>query len=432
MYACDRSIDYYRTMLTVILFFLCLWLSALAALWLWKKPLFIATWREPYFAETPVLIESDDWGPGGAYQAERLKSLLDALADTRDSIGRSAVLTADVVLSVPDIAKIQDDADGRYFRRRLDTDFPEIFQTMRSGITQGTFVPQLHGLEHLNGDAFARLLRQGDPRLNDARATTDWWDWESLDSPLQGHYVDGGQLPTTPIDSNKARDIVETASRFFTEMFGQPTLTTVAPCYLWGDTIEACWRELQIAAIQTAGYRCVGRDGNGKYIADPALIRCGERNRFGQCYLVRNVMYEPTDGKHTPDSAYAEALVAHRQALPLTISTHKYNFTRSDAQCRDSIGGLRQLLTRICTTLPEVRFLASPELAEWLNGNRNEVNNRFNGDAWQSLNQASGYRQVGAFLYRLYYRHPKLAWIGYLTGLILPAWIICETSNRTG
>ncbi|NJA06769.1 hypothetical protein [Methylomonas sp. UP202] len=417
-------------MLIVILFFLCLWLTALTVLWFWKKPLFIATWREPYFAETPVLIESDDWGPGGDYQAERLRNLLGSLATTRDSRGRCAVLTADVVLAVPDVAKIQDDADNRYFRKRLDTDFPEIFEAMRSGVTQGTFVPQLHGLEHLNGEAFAKLLGDGDSRLNDARAHADWWDWESLDSPLQGHYVDGSQLPTTPIAENKARDIVETAGRLFIEMFGQPTLTTVAPCYLWGDAIEACWREQRITAIQTAGYRCLGRDGNGKYFADPTLIRCGERNRYDQVYLVRNVMFEPTDGKHTPDSAYAEALAAHRQALPLTISTHKYNFTRSDTQCRDSIAGLQRLLSRICTTLPHVRFLASPELAEWLNGNRNEITNRFNGETWQGLSQASQYRKVGAFLYRLYYRHPKLAWIAYLSGLIFPAWFVCATSTR--
>jgi len=410
----------------VVLFFLGFWLACLTGLWLWKKPLFIATWREPYFADTPVLIESDDWGPGGDFHAARLTELLSMLAQHKDAVNRSAILTADMVLAVPDLAKIE--STGQYHRRMLDKDFPAIFAALQQGIQQDTLVPQLHGMEHLNGKAFAELCRQQDPRLATARATKDWWDWEKLDSPLQGHYVDGRNLPTRAIDAAEANSLVANATQCFTGMFGYPSLSTVAPCYLWNDEIEQCWQQQNIIAIQTAGYRCIGRNETGHYFQDPPLIRVGNTNRFAQLYLVRNVMYEPVDGKNTPTSAFAEAEMAYRQALPVSISTHRYNYTRSDDECQQAIRGLDHLLGQIRANLPNVRFLASPELGEFLQNKTDNIVNRFNQRQWPTIRLAATHRKTGAFLYRLYYRHRKLALIGYCTGLIVPAWLICKTS----
>ncbi|WP_446811748.1 hypothetical protein ACH50O_09345 [Methylomonas sp. 2BW1-5-20] len=412
-----------------VLFFLGLWPMCLAALWLWKKSLFIATWREPYFADTPVLIESDDWGPGGDFHADRLAQLLRMLGKHTDSVHRSALLTADMVLAVPDIEKIESDTTGQYHRRLLDKDFPDIYQTLQQGIQQDTLVPQLHGMEHLNGKAFAELCQQQDPRLAAARSTNDWWDWEKLDSPLQGHYVDGRDLPTKPIDVSDANALVADAMRCFTRMFGYPSISTVAPCYLWNDEIEQSWQRQNIIAIQTAGYRCTGRDHTGQYLQNPPLIRLGNTNSYNQIYLVRNVMFEPVDGKNTPNSAFAEAEIAYRQALPVSISTHRYNYTRSETQCEQAVAGLDQLLTEISTKLPHVRFLASPELGEFLQKKTGDIVNHFNQRQWPALKMAGAYRKTGAFLYRLYYRHKKLVLIGYCTGLIVPAWLICKTSS---
>ncbi|ANE57707.1 hypothetical protein [Methylomonas sp. DH-1] len=413
-----------------ILFILGFWSACIAGLWLWKKELFISTWNEAYFADTPVLIESDDWGPGAEFHADRLQQLLDMLARHRDTAGRNAVLTADMVLAVPDLERIA--SEGEYRRKMLDADFPAIYQTLKDGIARDILTPQLHGLEHLNGAAFARLYRQDDPRLAVAKATADWSDWESLDSPLQGHYVDGSALPTSPVDSAEAQNIIELAAASFQRMFGAPSVSTVAPCYLWSDNIEAYWSKQNIIAIQTAGYRCTGRDQSGHYRQDPPIIRVGNKSRLGQTYLVRNVMYEPVDGKNTVASAIAEAEMAYLQAAPISISTHRYNFTRSETECSNAIAGLDRLLSAITDSFPRVRFLSSAELAETLSDQSLEMINRFNGKRWPALNPARGQRKLGAFLYRLYYRHRKLALIGYMTGLCLPAWIICKTGIKNG
>lgn len=399
------------------------WLISLLSLWLLKKELFISTWNEPYFADVPVLIESDDWGVGGDFHADRLINLLNHLKAHKDTVNRSAVLTANIVLSVPDLNKINQ-TSGKYHRNFLHENFPVIFDALKQGIKNGNLVPQLHGLEHLNGNAFANLWQQSDPRMPLLNDYTNWWNWESLDSPLQGHYVDGSSLPTMAIDKQEAEELIDTATKVFLQIFDYPSTTTVAPCYLWDDNIEEIWKKHQISSIQTAGYRCTGRDETGKYIQSPSIIRIGEKNQYGQSYLVRNVMFEPVDGKHTAQSAFSEAKAAYRQALPISISTHRYNFTRTELEFNNSLKGLDQLLILIRSHLPNTRFTSSPELSDFLNTNQKIVINHFNQTEWPELTPITDYRKISYFLYRLYYRHPKLVLFSYFTGIFIPASIL--------
>jgi hypothetical protein len=334
------------------------------------------------------------------------------------------------VLSVPDIAKIIADPDFAYRRKMLDEAAPEIHQAMLAGINSGVFVPQLHGLEHLNGQAFARLCQADDSRVADAVADPQGWDWESLASPLQGHYVDGSRLPTQAISSDSAQQDIGLATETFQRLFGYPSFSTVAPCYLWNSAIENVWQKHAIQVIQTAGYRCDGRDEQGHYHQDRQLIRPGDLSDARQVYLVRNVMYEPVDGRNTSDSAYQEAWSAYAQALPVSISTHRYNYTRGDDVFRSSLEGLDQLLARIRSSLPGVRFVSSPELGAQLLNADAEIINHFNGEQWPSLQRLSGFAKVAPFLQRLHARHPKLTLLACLSGLIIPAWLICKRGNR--
>lgn len=412
-----------------ILYIISFWSLCLLLLWLWKSSLFKKTWQEPYFAETPVLIESDDWGPGGDFHSLRLKHLLTALSRHQDSVNRSAILTANIVLSVPDMSKITKANDGGYYRKTLKN-FPEIYKVMQAGIKEGVFIPQLHGLEHLNGKAFALLSLHHDPRISQAKITNNWWDWEALDPPLQGHYVNGSSLPTTPIFETEATEIIKDACCIFEQLFGCPSLSTVAPCYLWDDTIEQQWSRQRISTIQTGGYRCSGRNETGQYYQDKPLIRVGDKNNFKQIYLVRNIMYEPVDGKNTKDSAYQEALIAHRQALPLTISTHRYNYTRNEAVFESSLHGLNDLLQKITATLPNSRFLSSAELGQFLHHPKQPINNDFNHSQWPGLSYLQGAQKLNAFLYRLYYRHRKLAFMSKISGFIIPCWLFCKLTQK--
>ena len=411
----------------MIFFIFCsAWLLLLSVVFTWKYALFKKTWQELYFADTPVLIESDDWGPGHELHAQRLLQILTCLQTHKDTVGRAAVLTADIVLSVPDIEKILADPAAAYHRKLLNEVSPSIYQALLHGIRQGVLVPQLHGLEHLNGQAFARLCQLKDARISNALADPQHWDWETLDSPLQGHYVDGSQLPTQAISDEQANSIIALAALRFTELFSHLSLSTVAPCYLWNGTIEERWQQNGIKFIQTAGYRCDGRDKQGSYHQDRNLIRAGDISDAGQVYLVRNVMYEPIDGINNADTAYQEALVAYAQALPITVSTHRYNYTRAEHDFDSAIQGLDQVLRAIATHMTKVRFMSSPELGQQYALAQALVINNFNDKQWPPLKRLSGVKKLAPFLWRLYYRHRKLVVLAYLTGLIVPASLLCR------
>ena len=114
-------------------------------------------------------------------------------------------------------------------------------------------------------------------------------------------------------------------------------------------------------------------------------------------------MYEPTDGKNTAETAYKEVIAAYNQAQAITISTHRYNYTRSEEQCSSSLAGLDTLLKKI-SQLPKIRFLSSPELGEAMATPEQTIKNHFNNSQWEAIAPLIGIKKFSAFLYRLYYR----------------------------
>jgi hypothetical protein len=406
-----------------------LWSLLLITLYVTQKALLHATWHEPYIDETAILIESDDWGPGASHHAQRLDGLVEVLGQHRDRTGRPAIITADMVLSVPDTQKIRKRDYAEYSRCYLDDGFGEIMSSLRAGISKGIIVPQLHGIEHFYGAGLAKLARQNDPRTRGIFETANWTDWESLDSPLQAHYVDGTQLPTSPVPEHERSEQIIEACNTFRRIFGIPSRSTVAPCYLWDDEVERLWSEQGVQYIQTAGYRCPGRGPVGEYIQDLSQIRPGQNNAQGQTYLVRNAMYEPVDGRDD-ERCFQEALQARRQGLPVVISTHRYNFTRTTAEYTRALDGLDRLLSRLATLTPALRFLSSPELGDWFTDNSSPLSDPSTGKSWPPLTSQTGITKLRSFLFRLWYRHKKLRIIALGSGLIAPAFLLVLSRKR--
>lgn len=407
------------SILIVLLFF---WLAVVLLLWLGKRDLFKKTWSETYIKEKVLVIESDDWGPGGDFHADRLQRLSNVLSSYKDSLGRPALLTADMVLSVPDLKQTMTAPDQPLRRNILNKDFPKVHQAFIKAMEVGVFVPQLHGLEHLYGEGLKRLANNNDPRVQDATQTEHWWDWETLDSPLQSHYVDGTLLPSKPHTADIQQAIVDKATRLFEQCFGFPTASTVAPCYMWVDNTEKAWAEKHIQFIQTAGYRCPGRKEDGSYIQDQQETRPGDRNALGQIYLVRNAMYEPVDGRRE-DDCIRQIEQAYTQASPATISTHRYNYTRTEDECEMSLMGLQKILQHCTKKYADLRFASSPELGQWFL-EQSKLTNPADRTTWPTLTAITGFKKTGPFLNRLWYRHRKIRLIAIATGLVIPAGLL--------
>lgn len=408
----------------IIIALLFFWLAVALLLWLARRDLLKKTWREPYIREKVVVIESDDWGSGGDFHADRLLRLVDVLSSYKDSLGRPAVLTADMVLTVPDLKQTVTTPDQPLKRNTLNRDFPIVHQAFLNAMQVGVFVPQLHGLEHLYGEGLKKLAEKNDPRVQIAMQTEHWWDWESLDSPLQGHYVDGTSLPSKPLEADMQQEIVDNATHLFEQCFGFPTASTVAPCYLWVDDTEKAWADKKIRIIQTAGYRCPGRKEDGSYIQDRQEARPGDCNALGQIYLVRNAMYEPVDGRRE-NECIRQIEQAYSQASPATISTHRYNYTRTEDECEMSLTGLQNILNHCTKKYKDLRFVSSVELGLWLL-EQGSLINPADKTTWPSLTVITGLKKTGPFLNRLWYRHQKIRLIAIITGLVVPAGLLAR------
>lgn len=401
------------------------WVLTLAFLALRHGPLLRAAWREPYFLDVPVLIESDDWGPGPAWQASRLDELAALLSQQQDSVGRAAVVTADMVLSVPDAGRLR--TEGEWQRRFLDSDFPQMYAAFRRAQAAGVLVPQLHAIEHCHAEGLVALAAAGDPRLAVLDDDPERVDWERLDSPLQAHHVDCTVLPSRPLPASIQQTQVADAVAHFSRLFGFAPRSAVAPCYLWDDTTEDCWAAAGVAYVQTAGYRCPGRAADGSYRQD-RLLRLGDAGRGGLRYLVRNCMYEPVDGRGA-DGCIIAARQALAEAAPIVISTHRYNYTRDLAAHRASLAGLERILDWVRQHVGPHCFLSSPELGDAISA---QSAGELTGDPATANPPAplTGLPRLSAWHARLVHRHPKLRWLLNLSTLALPLWPCLALGRR--
>src|SRR5690554_1368826 len=144
-----------------------------------------------------VVIESDDWGSlrmssNNAYQTlkakglnvdqgagarynlydtlaskEDLQHLYEVLSSVKDKNNHAAKFTAVSLVANPDFEKIKAADFQEYyyepFTKTLERyNKPGAFELWQEGVKENIFVPEFHGREHLNIQAWLRALQSGD------------------------------------------------------------------------------------------------------------------------------------------------------------------------------------------------------------------------------------------------------------------------------
>ena len=103
----------------------------------------------------------------------------------------------------------------------------------------------------------------------------------------------------------------------------------------------------------------------------------GERNDFGQYYLIRNCMFEPSlDQYNDPVGTCLERIkTAFIWGRPAIIGTHRINYIGSlvEENRASNLRLLRELLRRINETWEEVEYMTSDKLGNLISAN-NSVN----------------------------------------------------------
>lgn len=328
----------------------------------YRRPL-LALWREPVLKHPVLILESDDWGAGLAAQAQALRRLAAILGAVRDATGRPTVMTLGLVLGTVDR---QIWREGRRYEKitLIASDQAAILAVLREGVANKVFAPQWHGLEHYWPDSLIAVAEKN-------IAVAEWLvkddsTTEQLPDALQSRWVDGGRLPTTPLPVAAIEAAVEEEAVLYRKLFGAVPIVAVPNTFVWSDDVERAWQAQGVRWVITCGARYSGRDADGRLVADKRGIVNGEISPTGVRYLMRDVYFEPACG-HTQETLLTGLAAKTRLARPCLVESHRFNYlgVKGDA----SLTALAETLEAARSAFPNVRFIASAELAEAMEKN---------------------------------------------------------------
>jgi hypothetical protein len=346
-----------------------------------------------------VVIESDDWGTirmkdretyltlknkgllldQCAYnQFDTLESnddllqLFETLSSVRDVNNNPAVFTCNNIVGNPDFKRIAESGFAEYYYEPFTTTlerYPNrdnVLGLYREGISSGVVKPQFHGREHVNierwlfslrhNDRFAKLafehgmfsVREGNPIKN----RNEYMDALDIDSIEQ---------------IEKQRLIVLEGLDLFKRIWGGPSLSFIAPCYIWPRNIESSLSEGGVLYIQGTVIQLDPQPTPG-FVYRKRYHYTGQKNEQGQYYLCRNAFFEPSSDPSFDwvGGCMNRMEIAFRWRKPVIISTHRVNFMGaiSERNRVENLKLLKTLLLKIKNKWPDVEFLSSDQLGQ--------------------------------------------------------------------
>lgn len=349
-----------------------------------------------------VVFESDDWGmirmkskksfeyflskgyevddcPYSRYDALEsntdLEFLLEVLASVKDKNGSSAVMTINNTTANPDFEKIKNSGFQEYhfepFTETLEK-YPgrdRVMDLYRQGIENGLVTPQFHGREHLNVNRWMGQLNSGNKVLKEAfeRGMFTVHKSGSIDGRRDNLDAFGMGYEKEWVNME---EVINTGINLFESIWGFLPSSFIAPCYTWPPNIEPVLHRRGIRSLQGTHVQRVPVPGKELKVKRKYHFQ-GQKNKWGQRYLVRNVFFEPSENENedTAQRALSEIKMAFSFKKPAVISSHRVNYMgsiRPENRARN-LNLLKELLTEIIKRYPEVEFMSSSRLCSVMN-----------------------------------------------------------------
>ena len=296
-----------------------------------------------------------------------LMALLEALEQFEEKTGKKAILTLNALTANPDFKRIEESGFTKYFsepiaegyaRSQKSAHVPEL---IRKGMESGYFQVQYHGREHLNITRWMRALNSGDRTVRDA------FHVGVFGAKAPGYAMEFMDAFDYDDDEGRKQAIEQAQSGYleFEKFWGYRSKSFIAPCYRWGTEIEKALAELGVEFIQGQRVQLhpMIKEGTKQKHIPHSM---GQKNAFGQYYLVRNAHFEPSiqTERNWVESTFREIQIAFRYRNPAIISSHRINYTGA-INPSNRIKGLAMLidlLEKVVRAYPQVRFLSSDQL----------------------------------------------------------------------
>ncbi len=341
-----------------------------------------------------VVIESDDWGsirvpntvsgelfgsrgPLNPYSRfDTLASggdfdpLFAVLKKHVDKNGNHPVITANTVVGNPDFEKIEGSGFKEYFyepfTQTLERYYPgeNVFKYWQKGMEEKIFFPQYHGREHVNVPYWLKGLQAGDPFLINAFKVGCWA--LPAEAPASKINLQASYDTEYNEDFLFHKQSIKEGLQLFREIFGYASESFIANNFIWSSELDGQLNESGIKYIQGMKYQKLPLYYNS---SKRKMVRhhFGRCNRYGQCYLIRNCTFEPSQQKQGFDSVsscLSEIKNAFFWKKPAIITTHRLNFIGGHAveNREKNLVMLDELLKNILKNWPDAEFITSVDL----------------------------------------------------------------------
>ncbi len=329
--------------------------------------------------ESGIDLESDEGYLFNKYDAlatkDDLESLFNVLYDIEDITGRPAVFTPVAVVANPDFDSIRKSDFSKYYYESVTETLKRYpgcensFSLWEAGIKNRLFVPQFHGREHLNVKVWMRAL-ENDHKETHIAFKNNFWGLSSavfpdikLEFQAAFDYLD-------PDDLEYHKEVIETGLDLFESLFGYRASYFVPPNGPFSSKLN---HVLFSKGIKTIALPKIQLEPIGNGDLRKRINWMGKKTKSGLITITRNCLFEPCmPNRDWIDSCMKDISVAFKYKKPAIISTHRVNYVGSIySENRDNgLNKLKQLLTQIVKTWPDVEFVTSAELGEMVRGER--------------------------------------------------------------
>lgn len=305
---------------------------------------------------------------------EDLEMLFDTLTSVKDKNGRHAVLTPFAVPCNIDFERLAEENFQEYQYELLPKTYeklaafqPEAFEgtwaLWQEGIAKGLMAPQFHGREHLNLKVFEEKLAKKDHEVLTALKNRSY---ASISNSGYSTISTTAAYDFWEFDENtRFNAIIKDGLDAFEKVYKYRSIHFNPPGGREHPVIHKALFEAGIKYIDTPLLK-TEHHGEGKY--QKVLNYTGKRNKLDQIFMVRNVVFEPTEKRNYNWVIFAmnQIEAAFRCNRPALVSSHRVNFCgHIDPKNREhGITALKTLLQMIVRRWPDVEFMSTAELGK--------------------------------------------------------------------
>lgn len=342
-----------------------------------------------------IVFESDDWGsirmpnkkvrdilakkipqilndPYSYYDTlesyDDISALTEVLIKHKNTKGQKPILTVNTILTNPAFQKIKEDNFSNYYYETFEKTILRYYgegtlKNWFNAVEEKLFYPQLHGREHVHVLQWLQELKIN-KNLNLA------FNYETYSIPVdntQGYkrknLLSSLNLSGLENEDKYHADYLTVGYNLFKDIFGYASESFIATKYVWNEQHEQILSSLGVKYLQGIGYQYmpINRSNLKK-----KFHYTGQKNKFGQYYLVRNAFFEPSiePNKDWVDECLSRIELAFKFKKPAIIGTHRVNFIGSieESNRTKNLKLFDKLLQSILKKWPDVEFTTSDKI----------------------------------------------------------------------